>query len=427
MQIKTIPGSSIQTALAEARATLGDGVVLLESVAAADGRPAQITVALDAAPAAPRPVAAGGADTLADDAGGAGTRPALAGGAGEPLGFGYAAARAPARTAAPRPLFTAPPAVAPPPRPPGAAPAPEVLDRLERLDARLAGLGELAGRLDRLEHRLGNALLGGSQTWAAHPLYGRLLRSGLAPATATDLLNGAVEGSPDPDHLGMDDHQTLLWSVAQTLRDRLRPTTPRRYAADTLVAIGPGGAGKTSFLKRLATDPQFYGRREVGVLTVVPEGTSGDPGAEFRALGIRTRAARTADEVREALEQFHETDALLVDTPALPADDAAARRALHGLAEVLAPLTAFDVVLALDAARARPPLDLSRLDTLPLQPTLGVLTRLDEAGDWGRLAEWLLAFGRPVGFATTGPRLDESLISYSPTWFAERYAHRLHA
>ena len=425
MQIKTIPGSSIQTALAEARATLGDDVVLLESVAAADGRPAQITVMLDAAPvrrAAPRPA----------------LLPAVAG-AGEsapagPVESGYTVARpAPDRPvpAVRRPLFTAPTTVHPA-RPPAPAPvpaAPEVLGRLDQLDARLGGMTGIAQRLERLERRLGNTVLAGGPAWAAHPLYGRLLRSGLAPATATAVLDAAGARGPGPAGDGDDDLRALLWSVAQTLRDRLAPTAPRRYTADTLVAIGPGGAGKTALLTRLATDPRFYARRDVGVLVVVPEDAppAADPGAPYRLHGVATRTVRTAAEVRESLDRFHGAGALLVDTPALPADDDAARRALYGLADVLAPLTAFDVVLTIDAARARPPLDFGRLDTLPLPPTLGALTRLDEAEDWGRVAEWLLAFERPVGFATTGPHGDEALVSYSPSWFAERYAHRLHA
>ena len=411
MQIKTIAGPSIQTALAEARATLGDEVVLLESVAAADGQPAQITVMLDPAPArraAPRPSLLPAHAAPGDDGGGAGGV--------APLGAGYAAARPGPR----RPLFAAPTAApaAPPPVP---APAPEVLDRLDQLSARLGGLAGIAQRLERLERRLDNTALAGGPAWAAHPLYGRLLRSGLAPATAAALLDGAGAAGHT------DDSQTLVWAVAQALRDRLAPTAPRRYTADTLVAIGPGGAGKTALLTRLATDPRFYARRDVGVLVVVPEGTpeAAAPGAPYALHGVAARTVRTGAEVREALDRFQGTDALLVDTPALPADDAAARRALAALADVLAPLTAFDVVLAVDAARARPPLDFARLDTLPLRPTLGALTRLDEADDWGRLAEWLLAFDRPVGFATTGPHGDEALVSYSPSWFTERYAHRL--
>ena len=423
MQIKTVSGPNIQTALAEARATLGDGVVLLESVAAADDRPAQITVMLDADPAphAARPsllpaTAAGAALGTAGGAGGV-----------APLGSGYGSARpAPAPRAPRRPLFAAP-TTAPPAPPPVSAPAPEVLDRLDGLAARLGGLAGLADRLDRLERRLDATALAGGPAWAAHPLYGRLLRSGLAPATAAALLDEAGARGGDARGAGPDGEHALVWAVAQALRDRLAPTAPRRYTADTLVAVGPGGAGKTALLARLATDPRFYARRDVGVLVVVPEGTpeAAHPGAPYALHGVASRTVRTAGEVREALDRFHGTDALLVDTPALPADDAAARRALAALADVLAPLTAFDVVLAIDAARARPPLDLARLDTLPLRPTLGALTRLDEADDWGRVAEWLLAFGRPVGFATTGPHAGEALAAYSPSWFAERYAHRL--
>src|SRR5690606_20216159 len=75
MQIKTITGSTIQAALSEARAQLGDNVILLESTPAEGGRPAMIRVALDPVPSAP--VAAN-------------LRPEPV---FEPVGFGYGAAR----------------------------------------------------------------------------------------------------------------------------------------------------------------------------------------------------------------------------------------------------------------------------------------------------------------------------------------------
>ena len=435
MQIHTITGSSIQDALAEARARLGDGVVLLESVAATADQPARITVMMDASrPAAVPARAVPALPAMAPAASAA--APPMEVEPPAPLGFGYGASR-PAAPAPRRPLFTAPttaPAYAPAPMPapappPVAAPAPEVLDRLDRLDAQLGGVLGLVDRLDRLERQLGHTLLSGSQPWTANPLYGRLLRSGLTPKTAHALLGPAAERGLTPDAVSDDAQMALLWSVAQTLRDRLHPTAPRRYAADTLVAVGPSGAGKTTFLTRVATDDRFYGRRDVGVLVVAPEGGAGgtDPGAPYRLHGLATRTVQSAAEVREALDRFHGTSALLVDTPALPADETAARQSLARLAEILSPLTSCDVVLTLDAARARPPFDLARLDTLPIPITLGAVTRLDEAQDWGRVAEWLLAFDRPVGFAGMGAGLDDALLPYSPAWFVESFAHRLGA
>ena len=273
------------------------------------------------------------------------------------------------------------------------------------------------------------ALVGAAHRWSGHPLYGALLREGLAPATVTALLDAAVERGLDPDRLDEEGRRMVLWTVAQALRDRLAPTAPSRYTADTLVAVGPGGSGKTRLLLRLATDARFYGRREVGVLVVAPEDAppSFDPSEPYRREGVSARAVRPAEEVRQALDYFHGCDVLLIDTPSLPADEAGARRALARLADVLAPLTAFEVVLTLDAARAKPPFDLRRLDTLPLPPTLAAVTRLDEADDWGRVAEWLLALHRPVAFAAMGPGLAGALAPYSPAWFVEAFTARLDA
>ena len=47
MKVKTLTGSSIQAALAEARRVFGDDVVLLESFPAQGDRPARITIMAD--------------------------------------------------------------------------------------------------------------------------------------------------------------------------------------------------------------------------------------------------------------------------------------------------------------------------------------------------------------------------------------------
>lgn len=416
MQIKTITGSSIQAALSEARTTLGDHVVLLESVAAEGDTPARITVMVDAPRMAVRQTIRQAVPAGSDDA-----PEALA-----PLGHGYAP-----RTAK-RPLFTPPAAPAPP-----TGPSPEVMDKLEALADRLAvldrmaervgALDGLADRMDRMERRLGDALVGDAHVWAGHPVYGAFLRQGLKTATTTDLLHAAAERGVDPSRTDAEACQSAVWAAAQTLRDRLDPTTPSRYTADTLVAVGPGGSGKTTMLLRLATDPRFYGRREVGILIVVPEDAppSYDPTEPYRQQGLSARTVRSAEEVRQALDYLHGTAALLIDTPALPTAPDGAVAALDRLATILAPLTAFEVVLTLDAARAHPPLDLAKLDRLPLPPTMAALTRLDEAPDWGRVADWLLALHRPVGFATMGADLAHTLTPYSPSWFVEAFATRL--
>ncbi len=409
MNIQTVTGPTIQDALAEARATLGDAVVLLESVPAGDGELAKITVALDAA--APRQPAPRALATV----GAGGELMAAEAGSGVPaLGFGYGTAR-PATMRAPRPTAVRQPLYAAP-TPKAAGPAPEVLDKLDRLGALLDGF---ADRLDRLEDRLEETGPTGEGRWAVHPLYGALVGSGLTPATAAALLDAAEANGCDPTRTDAEGREALRWAVALALRDRLAPTAPPRHLASALAVVGPGGSGKTSLLVRLATDPRGYGRRAVGVLAVVPEGEEADRTAPFRERGVCACTVTTAAETRRALDRLAGSDVILIDTPALPPDAAGANRMLAWLADVLAPLGAFEVLLTLDAARARPPLDFSRLNTLPLPPTAAAVTRLDEADGWGRPAEWLLALGLPVSLATTGPEADGTLASYSPAWFAE--------
>ncbi len=476
MQIKTLLGNSIQDALAEARALLGDDVVLLESHPARDGQPARITVMLDeAAPAAPAPA------------------PAPA-----PLGFGYGAARtanfaataaasvaaAPASVPAPavapafyepavavaepvaahRPaapflspvLFNeaaplaaapdsqlerlfAPPApaarafqtAAPAPAPVAAptayaAPAPlgsDAGDLMLQLETRLAARFEaMAGRLALMERTLTAAASGSAGAWAVHPTHSAVLKSGLSGATTAALFREAAERGLTPEA----DGEPLRWTLAGALRDRLAPTAPSRHAAQVLAVVGSAGAGKTSLLLKLAADPRYFGHRTPAVLVVAPEdgAPAMDPTPFYHQHGLPVRTVSTPEEVRAALTMTSEFDGLLIDTPALPADPAAARAALERLRVLLAPVAPLEVVLVLDAARAAAPLTGRDLETLPLVPTAAAVTHLDEVEGWGRAAEWLLDLGLPVPFAVTGPARTGALAPYSPGWLAENLARQ---
>ena len=426
MNVKTLFGASIADALAQARRLFGDDVVLLESVPPADGHPARITVLADAAAArAPEPAPAPAA------------APAAA-----PVGYGYAAvAQAtgssfPQEERAPAPENFSPPpdprwappesADAPPARAgrgrlfaaaPAAVPAaPEPASHLEeRLEAQLRLLHE---RLDRMEQRFGTAVIGASQRWGAHPLFGRLLDDGFRPATVAALFEAAAAAGLAPDA----DEDALRVHLAAALRDRLPPAAARQRVG-TQVFIGPGGSGKTSLLLKLATHPGFYARRERTVLVVLPEDEGAayqNPVELYRRHGVPVQSVRTEAEMHDALQRAERFDHVLIDTPPIPAQEAAARAAAHRLRTLLAGVMPMEVHFVLDATRALDAFDARYLGRLPLPPALVALTRLDETPRRGRLAEWLMTLDLPVHLASAGPRAPHDLVVFSPTAFAEQ-------
>jgi len=435
MQIKTILGASIQDALAEARALLGDDVVLLESAPARDGAPARITVMVDVAPAAvaaPAPLApADAAPMLFGYAAAGAARPSAPAVSSVPYGTEALHARpaeAPLSDAqlaalfstpapAPAPAYVAPTYALPVPEAP-TAPALDADAFADALEARLASRFEaLTDRLLTLERRVAETAAASVGEWAGHPVHAALLRGGLSPATTAGLFRAAasrgLRTESDPD--------ALRWALAGALRDRLAPTAPPRHASQALVVVGPAGAGKTSLLLKLAADPRYFGNRRPAVLVVAPEagGTAADPTPLYHQHGLAVRTVSTPEEVRAALDMTRDFDGLLIDTPALPSDPAAAREALERLRTLMAGIAPLEVVLVLDAARAAAPLTARDLDGLGLVPTAAALTRLDETTGWGRAAEWLLDLALPVPFAVTGPERVGALAPFTPGWLAE--------
>lgn len=429
MNVRTVTGTSIHAALAEARRLLGDDVVLLEATPPEGAEPARITVVADAG--APRAAAAPVPATPAEAA------------TPLPVGYGYRAYQ-PAAVPPASPEESAPAAERFSPKRRPAMPAsgaekaplaaPEAgrgrlfsettdvpaagvsLEEIETLfETRLSGLH---ARLEAMERRLSSAVVGASHRWMAHPLAGALLRQGLRPATVASLFDHLTAEGIAPEA----DAAKIQWKLAHELRRRLTISAPKQ-AAGTQLFIGPSGAGKTALVLKLATHPEFYARHKTAVIVIRPEDEAAlpyqDPVALYRRFGVPVQSVATPEEMQDALARLDTFDQVLLDTPPLPSTPEGATamlRRLRGFVEAVTPLS---VHLVVNATRALDGLDAAFLERLPLRPTAVSLTHLDETAGWGRLAEWLLALGLPVPFVGTGPRTPDDLAAFSPTWFVE--------
>ncbi|MFQ5571041.1 MAG: flagellar biosynthesis protein FlhF, partial [Rhodothermales bacterium] len=346
MKVKTITGSSIHAALAEARRLLGDNVVLLESTPPTDSEPARITVLADAATLREAAVPAQVARRAIEE-----TAPLVQ------AGYGYGAIQRSQRglqsqeenarlnesfSPAGDDRYQTPPAassrVSPAARRPGRARlfpeaaeeirpanppgAPSSTVRLEKLfEAQLMLIHE---RLEDMERRLAGAVIGASQRWVTHPLFAALLAQGFQPATVASLFDSLVEKGFQVD----EDEEKLKWSLANEVRHRL--TMPAaRQTNGTQVFIGPSGAGKTTLLLKLATHPDFFARRNPTIIAIRPEDTTAmpfqDPVELYRRFGLPVQSVQTEEEMHQALTRLASFDQVLIDTPPIPAHEGRAR------------------------------------------------------------------------------------------------------
>lgn len=441
MNIKTLTGPSIQAALGEARRIFGDAVVLLESAAATDTEPARITVAADRplpqATPAPRQHAPVPAES----------------------GFGYGAVaarpgKAAEKTSEPQRVINSdalPARVAPFPAerthfssqevggdgmstvPHGgfrnrlfpAAPAEETL-AMPSVEPPVAALQHLLEsqlqtlheRMAAMEQRFGEAVIGAGHRWAAHPLYTTLLSQGMRPGTATRLFEELAQQGFVPEASTQDLH----WPLAQALRRAIGSEAPK-LSTGTIMLLGPSGSGKTSLLLKLATHASFFARRNTTVLVIRPEDEEGvayqNPTELYRRFGLPVQSIQTQEELKDALGRVQQFDQILIDTPPLPLRDAAAHQMLRRLKHLVAPIMPLQVHLVVNTTRALEDFNPHVLRRLPIRPEMVSLTHLDETTGWGRVADWLVSLETPVRFVSTGPRVPDDILAFSPSWFVE--------
>jgi flagellar biosynthesis protein FlhF len=455
MKVKTLTGPTIQAALTEARKTFGDDVVLLESIPPEGNRPARVIVMTDVpAPrreedslrtsimavsptlreahhrheeAVPEAV---GRRTLHR------TQPAapvfaLEDASAPAEGFsgarrGYAAFTQDMRGAAAPVKDVAKEETPRQPRrrgnlypSPQQTQAPAVLENLPTTESLVeAQLRMLNDRMKHLEGCFGESMIGASLLWASHPLFSKLIEQGMRPATAARLFDRVASRGHTPD----SDLEMLRWALAQEIRSYVNIDAPKAESG-TLVLIGPAGSGKTSLALKLAKHSSFYGRRRTTVIIIQPEPEDTmayqSPIELYRRFGVPVQSVRTQDDMAQALERVQRFDQVIIDTPSLPSSEQEARKMLLNVRRLTEPVLPLQVQFVVNTTRVLDRLNAQFLKGLPVRPDSVALTHLDDTDGWGRIAEWISLLSLPVRYASTGPRVPDNVVAFSPSWFVE--------
>lgn len=443
MRTEHVTGSTIQSALKEARHRFGDDVVLIESRPADNGEPARITVMADtplpeskqpATPAGPS-----GATRSSETKQLAGYGPGM-------RRFNEAQSEGTAVTAGEKDsdrdtdvAVQSPPAErtssnnetpsSTPPQSRAEGPGRNRLfPGLGESDASANGaasehllenqLKRLNSRLETMERRFGGAVIGSTQAWMANPLTTELMEQGLRPSTLNKVFDRLVSRGFEPD----DEPDDLRWAVAQELRRLISDVAAPKQSRGPLLCIGPSGAGKTSLLLKLAVNDAFYGRHRPTVISIMPADDSipyQNPAELYRSFGVPVQNVRSTDEMEEALQRASAFDQMLIDTPPLPVQPKEAHRMLKRIKQMVRSLLPLQIHFTLNATRTLEDFESDFFRRLPLRPDSVALTHLDESTRWGRVAEWLLSLDLPIQFVSTGPRVPSGVEPFSPTWYIE--------
>lgn len=451
MNVKTFTASTIQEALATAREKLGDEVVLLESAAATRSEPARVTVIADSQtqPSSKghrhrssqsarrttrrsngharseetarndesfsRAEAARSQDqrkqryqsiqALVSDANDSSTATQTAERTKESSNTRNTRGNGRGRLFSSSGRTTETPELANPPA-----------RTVELLEKQLTLLHE---RLDRMENRLGTALVGTAQRWTAHPLFSELLEKGLRPSTVSRLFDNLATSGFEPDRT---DTSKLRWHLAQELRRGIDVASPKSSGGPVLFA-GPSGAGKTTLLLKVARNKSFFGRRNTAVISLLPREEDDlyyqNPADVCKQCGLSVQTVRTPDEMQRALERVAQFDQILIDSPPIPTGGRAGGRAANHIRRLIDPVVPLEVHLVMNTTRTLDAFRADKLEELPLEFDCAALTHLDETEKWGRTAEWMMELSLPVRFVSTNRQMPGGVISFSPSWFIE--------
>lgn len=405
MQIRTITGTSISDALAEARSLWGDEVVMLQAQPPSPGERAQIAVALPAPQTRTAVAAVSAGAALATQAtaspGAALTRsesPAsplssiydreapMNGSSALDLLLADAAALATGKSPASEMLVTPPPgALRRPRRATGALleknirPATEVFDHISTGKQKRA----------RVETGTNTTVETDERDPTREPLFAHLIRHGIRPRRAQSLAEISVD----------EDIRAAVTALAGALPPKVRGRAPGR-----VLFIGDAGAGKTSLVLRSALSRIRAGRTAPAIVVVAPDQAEmrgwQDPTVMFEACGLNViRCSREA--LPSALNALE--GEVLVDTPA--GFNVPSTCSLH-IRQVIDARPA-------QSATAR---EGDGADSV-------VVTHVDKAPALGYLTERLIAMGLPVAALVRTGRPEGQIEAYDPEAFATLVCH----
>jgi flagellar biosynthesis protein FlhF len=369
MRIKSYFVKSVDEAIAQARAELGEDALLLS------------TRKVDARPDSP-----GGYDVVF--------------GSTEPL--------------APEAADELPPA-------PVESPAPAEWKTFSRDDGNRDGL---KGELDRLRvqmdeiHRLllssGGAMANGHRLPELAGVFVRLVGTGIDSTLADEIVRGveaalALEAPPEKPKnrvpIGWKSRRFPWNKFEEALRAELSSrvkidaTLGAGASGGTVVAmVGPGGAGKTTTLMKIAAFQAAPGR-PVRLLTLDSAGLGSRMQLQFfaRKTGITFTTVETPEALPELIENARKKEIVLIDTPSC-----ASGSDREKLAGIFANCRGVDVHLVLPGYMTASALREAIRKYSVFHPAKLVVTKLDEAATFGAAVSEAVHAGLSLSLVTNG-------------------------
>jgi flagellar biosynthesis GTPase FlhF len=237
----------------------------------------------------------------------------------------------------------------------------------------------------------------------------RLVERGLHPELAETVVEEAVQSL-----LPLDPGGDTLAAIREALARRI-PVHPLRSGGGVVGFVGPGGAGKTRCVARLAAAHARHGALPVSVVSLRAQ----DGGAELTRLlapyGVALHAVESGAEGAARIASLR-GGLVILDTPGV---SPRARGELKALAYELEALAPDELHLTVPATIA----PAAARELIEGVRELGVaaltLTHADETEQLGTVVALSIASGLPLSYLARGQAVEAGLRSASPADLAE--------
>lgn len=255
----------------------------------------------------------------------------------------------------------------------------------------------------------------------------QMTEAGLERELATDLTNEAlVQLGPEALTSAEEISTFVITKVSQIAPPAVNRVLPRHNRPYKIALVGAPGAGKTSTLQKLATDPEGYGKLKIGLITLDTHRMAAVEQLRTfaRVSGLPLEVAYQPKDISVALNKLTASQIILIDTAGCsPGED----QRMSDLTALLNAVEPDETHLVLNStSRVQEQASVARRFQ-ELGVTHLSLTRLDENSQPGSLVTISQMARKPIAWLTNGQKFVGQIERYRPEWlrsqmFGARYA-----
>ena len=284
----------------------------------------------------------------------------------------------------------------PPPQP---SPRPAQTPPLDKL---VSEVSDLRQHMERLSRSL--ARCGGMAGIASDPelaaVFAMLNDAEMDPDLACDLVSRLSVP------LGPGTVRSQMHQLVRVRSELGHPDCPQKIAA----LVGPPGAGKTSSLVKLAIQFGICQHKRVHFITLDTYRMAAAEELQSYAaiLGSTFQIVENIGALTGALNEAHQPDLILIDTPGLSRHDMD-----ESFAQAFAAERSIDTHLVLPASMRGTDLKRAAEQYSVFKPGKLLFTRLDETEVYGAMLSLSVRMGIPFSFLSNGQRVPEDMVPAS--------------